>query len=325
MTAVLLTALVLAACCLVLLVAILVVSALLSIADCGRFGTIFRRGLWLLSIPFLALAYGSLIERNVFKVNEVEIEFTDLPDAFDGYRIVQISDIHADSFRYRKKALGRAVSKINSLHGDLIAITGDLITKSPEEVVPLQETLSGLHAPDGVFSILGNHDYGTYMQVGKEVEAAAEANLRRIQGEMGWQLLGNSHEVIRRGADSIAVVGVENITPGNLFPSTGNLKLAEEGLGPCWRVLLSHDPAHWESEALGKGYNLTLSGHTHAFQFSVLGWCPCRYLFRQYRGLYEKGGQYLYVNIGLGETAFPARIGAAPEITLITLRRKQGA
>ena len=330
-------------CWIALIAADAIVSTILKLTAGIAFKKAFLWGLISLLVPPVFILYGTLVERNIFKVKTVEIGFTDLPSGFDGYRIVHISDIHARSFIGREKHLKRAVGKINALEADMIAFSGDLITMGPAELDGLSEILSGLKAADGVFSVLGNHDYSMYSDMGEEGKA-----MERLIGEeraMGWNLLMNGNAVIRHGLDSIAVVGVENTSPSRHFPSKGDLTRAAAGTDGMFRILLSHDPLHWESEIIGQDFPLTLSGHTHSMQFSLLGWSPSRYMFPQYRGLYstDKSGssrsrssgaeqqeignpdtnlQYLYVNPGLGETIFPARIGVLPEITLITLRKK---
>ena len=316
-------------------------------AACGvAFREAFLWGCLSLLIPPLAIAYGALIERNMFKVRKIEIALENLPESFDGYRIIHISDIHARSFEGREKSLQRAVDKMNRLEADMVAFTGDLITMSPDELEGLSEILGGLHATDGVFSILGNHDYSMYSDMGEEGKARAMERLIEEERDMGWNLLMNENAVIRRGRDSVAIVGVENTSPSRHFPSKGDLRQAAAGTEGMFRILLSHDPLHWEFEIIGQDYPLTLSGHTHAMQFSLLGWSPSRYMFPQYRGLYSSMStsassatdndsvgaaaslpaqnttvQYIYINAGLGETIFPARIGVRPEITLITLSR----
>lgn len=294
----------------------------------------FLWGCLSLMIPPAAIAYGSLVERNLFKVRTVGIVCEGLPEGFDGYRMIHISDIHARSFEGREEHLQRAVDLINSLDPDMIAFTGDLITTSPDELDAVGDILSGLKAEDGVFSVLGNHDYSMYSDMDEEGRRMALEDLVRREKEMGWTLLLNENRIITNGKDSIAVVGVENTSPSRHFPSRGDLPKASEGTEGMFRILLSHDPLHWESEIIGGDYPLTLSGHTHAMQFSLFGWSPSRYMFPQYRGLYSKDGspamasgdtgkspRHLYVNPGLGETIFPARIGVRPEITLITLKR----
>ena len=308
-------------CCLVLAALDALVCGLLSLAGWVTFKKAFLWGLWSLVLPPLLIAYGAFIGRNRFEVTEVELTFKDLPEAFDGYRIVHISDIHARSFVGREERLAEAAAMINALEPDLIAFTGDLMTLGPEELITLTEPLSSLTAKDGVVSILGNHDYSMYSDASEQQKQEHLKTLIAKERELGWNLLLNDNVTIHRGADSIAVIGVENTSPSHFFPSKGNLPKASEGTEGMFRILLSHDPMHWEAEITGKDYPLTLSGHTHAMQMNILGWCPSSLMFKQYRGLYTKGDQHLYVNIGLGETIFPARIGARPEITLIQISR----
>lgn len=286
-----------------------------------RFTKVFMWGLISLAIPPAAIAYGTLVGRNIYEVNRIELSFDDLPESFDGYSIVHISDIHARSFSNRAESLAKAVEKINSLDADLIAFTGDLITLVPDEVDIISRELGSMKSEDGVVSVIGNHDYGTYAPDDPDTDVPRLDILVSKEKSLGWEPLLNENRIIRRGCDSIAVIGVENTSPSGHFPSGGNLQRASEGTESLFRILLTHDPQHWEAEAVGKGYPLTLSGHTHAMQLSLFGWSPSRYIFKQYRGLYRKEGQYLYVNVGLGETILPARIGASPEITLITLKR----
>lgn len=275
----------------------------------------FLWGLLSLLLPPLLLAYGLLIERNIYQVKRVEVTFDNLPAQFDGYRLVQLSDIHTRSFLKRPKSLGRCVDKVGSLRPDLIVFTGDIVTLSSSELESASHILAGLQAPDGIISIIGNHDYCTY---GNEPDG--KRRVVDLERQMGWTVLCNENLILRRGGDSLAIVGVENISTSKHFPTTGNLSQALVGTQGMFKILLSHDPTHWDREVVGKDIPLTLSGHTHASQFSILGWTPVRYMYKQYRGLYQKGRQYLYINIGLGETIFPARIGTPPEITLITLR-----
>ena len=307
-------------CCLVLAALDAVVCGLLSLAGWVTFKKAFLWGLWSLVLPPILIALGAFIGRNRFEVTEVELTFKDLPEAFDGYRIAHISDIHARSFEGREKSLQRAVNKINSLSPDMIAFTGDLITMTPDELDCISATLSSLKAKDGIFSVLGNHDYSMYSDISEEEKQKNLEKLIKKEGEMGWNLILNDNRIIGRDNDSIAVIGVENTSPSRHFPSKGDLNKASEGTEGMFRILLSHDPMHWEAEILGKDYPLTLSGHTHAMQVSFFGWSPSSLIFRHHKGLYTEGKQSLYVNKGLGETIFPARIGARPEITLITLK-----
>ena len=307
-------------CWIVLLVLDLAVSGIIRAVAGVSFKRAFLWGLLSLLLPPAAILYGSLIERNTFRVKEIELTYENLPEGFKGYRIVHISDIHARSFSKREKSLQRAVDKINALDPDMIAFTGDLITMTPDELDPISAVLSSMKARDGVFSVLGNHDYCMYSDMSQTEKQKCLEDLIIKEREMGWDLILNEHRIIRKGKDSIAVIGVENTSPSRHFPSRGDLDKASEGTEGMFRLLLSHDPMHWEAEIIGKDYPLTLSGHTHAMQVSILGWSPSSLIFKHHRGLYTEGIQNIYVNKGLGETIFPARIGAIPEITLITLK-----
>ena len=312
---------------LALLVLNALVAGVLALLCRLTFWRCFRWGLLSLILPPMLLLYGVLIERNCYRVRTVEIASETLPAAFDGYTLVQLSDIHSRSFRYRVRSLERAVDKVNVLGADLIVFTGDLVTIGPVELLKTGPALSRLRAPDGVLAILGNHDYCPYMP-----GARRHANLDSLalvedrERALGWDLLLNGNRKIARGGDTLAVVGVENISTSPAFPSTGDLAKAMEGTEGSWRILLSHDPTHWERDVVGKEeIPLTLSGHTHAAQVSLFGfWTPSSLIYPHNRGLYKEQGQYLYVNIGLGETIFPARLCAVPEITRIVLRRKSG-
>lgn len=307
-------------CWIVLLVLDLAVSGVIRAVAGVSFKRAVLWGLLSLLLPPGAILYGSLIERNTFRVMKIELAYENLPEGFKEYRIVHISDIHARSFSKREKSLQRAVDKINALDPDMIAFTGDLITMTPDELDNISAALSSLKARDGVFSVLGNHDYCMYSDMSQTEKQKCLEELIRKEREMGWDLILNEHRIIRKGQDSIAVIGVENTSPSRHFPSRGDLNKASEGTEGMFRLLLSHDPMHWETEIIGKNYPLTLSGHTHAMQVSILGWSPSSLIFKQHKGLYTEGNQSIYVNKGLGETIFPARIGARPEITLITLK-----
>ena len=307
-------------CWIVLLVLDLAVSSIIRAVAGVSFKRAFLWGLLSLLLPPGAILYGSLIERNTFRVKKIELAYENLPEGFRDYRIVHISDIHARSFSKREKSLQRAVDKINALDPDMIAFTGDLITMTPDELNPISAPLSSMKAKDGVFSVLGNHDYCMYSDMSQTEKQKCLEDLIIKESEIGWDLILNEHRIIRKGKDSIAVIGVENTSPSRHFPSRGDLNKASEGTEGMFRLLLSHDPMHWEAEIIGKDYPLTLSGHTHAMQVSILGWSPSSLIFKHHRGLYTEGIQNIYVNKGLGETIFPARIGAIPEITLITLK-----
>lgn len=313
-------------CWLIFIVLDLCISGLIALMSDILFSKAFLLGLISLALPPLLILYGTLIGRNLYHVNKETICFQNLPEAFDGYRIVHISDIHARSFEGRTGSLSKAAGLINGLKPDMIAFTGDLVTISPDEIDGLSGILSSLEAADGIFSVLGNHDYGIYDDSNKNRSAAilrARNEMKEKETALGWDLLLNDSRTIRRGRDSLAVVGVENTSSSKHFPSFGNLEKASEGTEGMFRILLTHDPLHWQSEAAGKDFPLTLSGHTHAMQLSLFGWTPSSLIFPQSMGLYKDDENYLYINIGLGETIFPARIGARPEITLITLKKKR--
>ena len=299
------------------------VSGIIAVASNITFKKAFTTGLLALFIPPLVMVYGAWIGRERPQLKEVELRLENLPESFDGYRLVQISDIHARSYANRQKSLQRIVGIINNQNPDLIAFTGDIITLDASELESIKEILKELKAKDGIVAVVGNHDYGIYSDPShKRPSGEILSDVIKEEKTMGWNVLMDENIKISRNQDSIAVVGVQNTSPSRHFPSKGNLNKASEGTEGMFRILLTHDPMHWEAEILGKDYPLTLSGHTHAMQFSLLGWCPSRYIFKQYRGLYSEGQQHLYVNIGLGETILPFRIGTPPEITLITLRSR---
>ena len=315
------TCILVALCWAILAAADAVVAGLSALIFGVRFKTVFLWGLLSFLLPVLAIVYGTFIERNIYSVRPVTVRSSSLPPAFQGFRIALISDIHLRSFAQRPASLSRAVEKINSLDADVVCFTGDLVSLDVSELDGFGDILRRLSPP--VYSVLGNHDYLIY---GRHKNAQGPTRpkvelLKAGEKALGWNLLLNENRILKRGDDSLAIIGVENISASRHFPSRGNLSKAMAGTDGCFRILLSHDPTHWDMEVIGRDIPLTLSGHTHALQFSLFGWCPSRYLFRHYRGLYQEAGQSLYVNTGLGETIFPARIGARPEITLITLSR----
>ena len=303
---------------------IVLVVALVAMLFGASFKMVFFRGLWFMLFPWLAWLYGTMVERNRFRIKRTEIVSQTLPSSFDGYRVVHISDMHLMSFAGRERALQRAVDKINALEPDLIAFTGDLVTLGPEELDGLQDILSAMTAKDGVYAVLGNHDYSEYRRHDSQQarRESLEVLKRRIR-EMGWHLLLNENRSIVRGEDKLSVIGVENISGNRSFRTYGDFQQARIGADGAYKILLSHDPSHWRAEVVGKSdVDLTLSGHTHAMQISLLGWSPSSLMYDEYRGLYNQGEQYLYINTGLGQTAVNARFGATPEITLITLKTK---
>lgn len=280
----------------------------------------------LVLVTILTILYGNKIGRFRHQVKELEFSHTDVPEAFDGYRIVHISDIHLDSWQGHQKQLRKRMEEINALDPDLVCFTGDLVSMSADETAPNKDVLSTLKAKDGIVSVLGNHDYLPYSRnLDKEQR---ESEIARIidfeRNGLGWKLLLNENVIISKGSDSLMVAGCENQSVGaHSVVTRGDLAKA---IAPAdksiFRILLSHDPSQWRKEVVGQtDIPLTLSGHTHAMQFRLFGWTPSKWLYPECDGLYTEGGQSLYVNIGLGGTA-PLRIGARPEMTLITLKHK---
>lgn len=278
---------------------------------------------------FAGLWWSALVTRNSIHVNEVTIDIPGLPEAFDGYRIVQFSDAHVGTYGTDTAFVSRAVDRMNALGADLIVFTGDIVNRRTDELEPHATPLSRLTAPDGVLAILGNHDYGDYSEWPSATDKTD--NMKRLYAlnrRMGWRLLLDETVMLHRGGDSIAVIGVENIGDAP-FPAYGSLERAYPGSlsDSVAKILLSHNPAHWSdsiADMPGANVALTLSGHTHAMQCELFGWSPAKYRYRLWGGLYRsRGGRQLYVNIGLGAVGMPVRIGqAVPEITSITLKRQ---
>jgi uncharacterized protein len=285
-----------------------------------------RAGIVIAIIPFLAVIYGVAVGRFDFQVINKQIEFTTLPDSFDGFRIIHISDLHVGSFYGHKGQVRHAVRIINGQRPDMIVFTGDLVNNFTSEVDGFMDILAEMHATYGIYSILGNHDYGDYYQWESEAEKEKNFNDMLIaQEEIGFRLLMNEWDSIVINGDKIALIGVENWGEPP-FPQYGDLQKASQGTERFpFRILLTHDPSHWDAEVLGKkNFALTLAGHTHGMQFgienSLVRWSPSKFKYPRWAGLFEETGQYLYVNRGLGYVAFPGRIGMPPEITVIELK-----
>ncbi len=285
-------------------------------------------GLGLAAVPFLSLIYGVTKGKYNFKVIKQLIFFPDLPDAFDGFTITQISDVHSGSFDNPEK-INYAIDLVNEQNSDMILFTGDIVNTDAMEMHPWIETFNRIKEHKyGKFSVLGNHDYGEY--VTWPSEAAKDKNFQDIKdlyGQIGFKLLLNQHTFIEKGTDKIALVGVENW--GNNFKKVGDINLASANLTKDdFKILMSHDPSHWEYEVKNhkKNFQLTLSGHTHGFQFGIeipgyIKWSPVQYIYKQWAGLYENLGRYIYVNRGFGFHAYSGRVGIMPEITVIELKK----
>ena len=279
------------------------------------------------AIPFFALLWGMAKGGTDYTVRRVTLRYPNLPPAFDGFKVLQISDLHTGSFN-STEPLQRAVAMINQQGADLILMTGDLVNNRATEVEPHIPALQQIKSELPIFSSLGNHDYGDY--VPWESPAEKRENLERLMrnhAKIGWTLINDDSHTITRGSDKIAVLGVQNWSSHANFPKHGNLPKAHAASGDApFKILLSHDPSHWEAQVLNyPDIDLTLSGHTHGMQFGVnlpfLKWSPVKYMYKQWAGLYEQGRQRLYVNVGLGFLGYPGRVGFLPEITVFELRR----
>jgi predicted MPP superfamily phosphohydrolase len=262
-----------------------------------------------------------------YQVRKLSMHFPTLPLAFKGLRIVQISDIHSGSFT-NKKEVEEGINLILKQNADVIFFTGDLVNDRHEEMLPYMDIFNKIKAPMGVFSILGNHDYGDY--VSWPNEAAKKDNLQKLKEvhhRLGWRLLMNEHVLLEKNEVSIAVLGIENWSAFGRFPKYGRLENAYKGTETYpFKILLSHDPSHWDAEVCTAypDIQLMLSGHTHGMQFGLenpyFKWSPVQWFYKQWAGLYQKGEQKLYVNRGFGFIGYPGRVGILPEITLIELK-----
>lgn len=266
-------------------------------------------------------AFGFIEGWKRLELKHITFTSPDLPPYFDGYRLVQITDFHLGSFPPGNDFVQKVVDATNNEEPDMILFTGDLVNNQASEVEPYLDTLGQLHASDGIYSIWGNHDYCEYGN--NHSIGALKRNRRMLYGyqeSLGWHQLMNEHHVVSHGMSSIAVIGVEN--PGQPpFTNRSNLKKAMKGLNPdMFKILLSHDPHHWRREVVGKKIQLTLAGHTHAGQLKIGKWTPARMAFKEWGGAYRIGEQMLYVSSGIGGS-FPFRLGAWPELTVITLKR----
>ena len=281
------------------------------------------------AIPFASLLYGMYRGKYNYKVLKYALEFDDLPEAFDGYTITQISDVHSGSFDNKKK-VAYGVDLINEQQSDVILFTGDLVNNKADEMLPWKEYFSKLTAKDGVYSVLGNHDYGDY--IGWPTEVDKKNNLQKlkdIQKEMGWKLLLNEHVEITRNGEQIKLIGVENWGAGG-FKKAGALEKACAGVSKTdFKILMSHDPSHWAEKVKqdDRHFHLTLSGHTHGMQFGIeipgwFKWSPVKYRYEHWAGIYEELGRYINVNRGFGFLGYPGRVGIWPEVTVIQLKKR---
>lgn len=289
-------------------------------ADVDRIFTNIALGLGLAT--FAIIAIGTLWGWRKAVTTRVTVSSSKLPDTFDGLKIVHISDIHASTWSTNPRDFIKIVAKINAENADVIMFTGDLITHRTSELAYIEKPLRALRAKYGIYSVLGNHDYSPYYPWRNIMDKKRNLeDLISLQKDMGWKLLNNTHDYLRIDNDSIAVIGVENWGDPP-FSKYGNLPMAMQGVDDkCYKILLTHNPAHWEAEVKGGDIDLTLSGHTHAMQFKLFGLSLSRLKYRYWNDLHKVGDQYICVNEGLGCTLIPFRFGSWPEITVITLHK----
>lgn len=294
-----------------------------------RHDFLVKTGLVVAAIPFLSLLWGMIRGAYDYHVRKIKVALPNLPKAFEGYKIVQISDIHSGSFM-SGEPLQEAVRIINEQKADLVLFTGDLVNNRHDEAVPYKHILEQIKSVNGVFSTLGNHDYGDYVQWdSQESKQKNLDDLVQFHRSIGWNILMDEHRHIDKDGERLTLIGVQNWSSHLRFPKYGSMEKATTNLEySSVNILLSHDPSHWRSEIL-KQYpkiDLTLSGHTHGFQFGVeiksLKWSPVQYVYKEWAGLYKEGQQYLYVNRGLGFLGYPGRVGILPEITVLELTSK---
>jgi uncharacterized protein len=295
--------------------------------DLSRSDFLAKAGMVTATVPLVAMTYGIVSGAHDYHVHRVRLRVPQLPKAFDGIRIAQLSDIHSGSF-FSKTAVKGGIEMLTREKADLIFFTGDLVNNKADEMIGWTEVFDKVKAPLGVYSILGNHDYGDYAYWSSPEAKAANLNdLKAAHKAMGWNLLINEHKYLTLEGERLALIGVENWSAKGRFPKYGNLKAAHSQTEADYKILLSHDPSHWRAEVLTgfQDIDLTLSGHTHGMQFGIeigdFKWSPVQYMYPEWAGLYAEGKQNLYVNRGYGYIGFPGRIGIPPEITIIELSR----
>jgi predicted MPP superfamily phosphohydrolase len=293
----------------------------------GRRKFISQLALGIAAIPFAAFIYGIIQGKYNYKVLKYQLRFKDLPDAFDGFTITQISDIHSGSFTNREK-IQYGVDLINEQKSDLMLFTGDIVNNKADEMDNWIDVFSQLKAKEGKYSILGNHDYGDYMDWKDPQDKINNfQDVKRIHEKIGFDLLLDEHRYLEKDGQKIALVGVENWGKG--FNQAGDLEKASANINKDdFKILMSHDPSHWEHVVKKDDFNyqLTLSGHTHGLQMGLeipgwFKWSPSKFAYKQWAGLYKEYGRYINVNRGFGYHAFPGRVGIWPEITVVELKK----
>lgn len=287
-------------------------------------------GLTLATIPFLTVINGML--RNVYnyQVKKVKLPIHNLPEVFEGFKVIQLSDIHSGSFNKKSKdKIYKAVDLIAQQDPDAVFFTGDLVNSRAKEALEYVDVFGSIKAKEGVFSVLGNHDYPYYgfPKLDKEGKKAELEKMKEVHRQMGWQLLMNEHRIIERGGHKLAIIGVENWSTKRFFPKKGDLTAACDGCDADVKLLLSHDPTHWKAQVIPQQPDIdaTFSGHTHGFQFGInflgLKLSPAQLMYEEWIGLYTEGKQHLYVNPGFGTLGVPVRVGFLPELTVFELTK----
>ena len=280
------------------------------------------------AIPFTTLLYGVIRNAYRYTIERVTVKLDNLPTELEGLKIIQISDIHSGSFTY-KEPVKRAIELINKEEADLVFFTGDLVNDRASEMDNFMDVFDKIQSKMGVYSILGNHDYGDYARWRDDNEKVANfKRLKEIHKELGWNLLLNENRLLEVGNAILGIIGVENWSARG-FRTSGKLDEAHAGTEKAQvKLLLSHDPSHWDAQ-VNKEYkdiDITFSGHTHGMQFGIripglVNWSPAKFMYKQWGGLYQKGKQYIYVNRGLGFLGYPGRVGMLPEITVMELKK----
>ncbi len=292
----------------------------------GRRKFISQLALGIASIPFVSFIYGIVQGKYNYKVIKYQLAFDDLPEAFDGYTITQISDIHSGSFTNKEK-IQYGVDLINEQQSDLLLFTGDIVNNKADEMDNWIDVFAQLHAKEGKYAILGNHDYGDYMDwKSSEDKVKNFEDVKKIHQKIGFDLLLDEHRYLEKDGQQIALLGVENWGKG--FNQAGDLAKASANIKKeDFKILMSHDPSHWQEKVKNDDFNyhLTLSGHTHGLQMGIeipgFRFSPSQFVYKQWAGLYQEYGRYINVNRGFGYHAFPGRVGIWPEITVIELKR----
>ncbi len=270
-----------------------------------------------------ALSYGIIKGAHDYRVIRQKIKLPHLPDAFEGLKLLQISDIHSGSF-WNKRSVKRGIQMVKDQHADIIFFTGDLVNNLASEMDDYKELFKEINAPLGIYSVLGNHDYAEYLpDLSKEERDQNLVDLIKTHQYMGWDILMNEHRILEKNGEKIGIIGIENWSAHSNFPRHGKLSKAYEGTGDLpVKLLLSHDPSHWKAEVLKDfpDIDVTFSGHTHGMQIGIetggFKWSPVKYLYPEWAGLYQENNQYLYVNRGFGYLGYPGRLGIRPEITV---------